>query len=155
MLLGACLAFMLSALGMKPILQPPEPFFPIDSHLHVWSNGVAPFPLASAVPADLKQSQAEDLVKLQEESGVGGALLVQPINHLYDHSYILSVMQNNQFGHHFKGMCLANPTISVEEGVQFLISRKAEGFVGVRFNPYLWTAGEAMSDERGSTLYVF
>eukprot|EP00953_Heterococcus_sp_UTEX-ZZ885_P022769 12580-Heterococcus_DN1.PRE.1 len=60
----------------------------IDSHLHVWSNGEPPFPFADGKdpPASLRHcSRAEDLLDSMATAGVAGALIVQPINHLYDH----------------------------------------------------------------------
>lgn len=126
---------------------------PIDSHLHVWSDGNAPFPYIIEPPSELKiNCQGKDLEKLQIEAGVGGALIVQPSNFMYDHSYVLSVM--NGFGHRFKGMALMNPTLETSQGISYLKDRKSEGFVGVRFNPLLWPDGECMSDQKGTALYA-
>jgi hypothetical protein len=37
-----------------------------------------------------------------------------------------------------KGMCLVDPKQPAEQGVTFLREMRAKGWVGVRFNPYLW-----------------
>lgn len=84
---------------------------PIDSHLHVWSDGERPYPYFNdnIPPDDLKHCQVEDLLVQQMNARVAGALIVQPINHGYDHSYVLSVIKHSQ---RMKGMCLMNPTLS-------------------------------------------
>ena len=132
--------------------------FPIDSHLHVWSNGANPYPYAqnndnklNTPPEELHKCQAEHLINEQNEAGAAGALIVQPINHGYDHSYVLSVMK--KFEGKFKGMCLMNPTLGLEEGSEYLKQLHLQGFVGVRFNPYLWPSDTTMSDENGKAWF--
>lgn len=43
-----------------------------------------------------------------KEASVSGALIIQPGNHLYDHSYVTSVLRAHP--DKFVGMLLANPT---------------------------------------------
>lgn len=43
-----------------------------------------------------------------KEASVSGALIIQPGNHLYDHSYVTSVLK--AYPDKFVGMLLANPT---------------------------------------------
>ena len=130
-----CLEFISSSMSFKPI----------DSHLHVWSDGKSPFDWAGpAVPeAMIKKGSAAFLIGKQLEAGVDGALIVQPINHKFDHSFVLRVLAEYP---QFKGMCLLDP----ECDDQYLIDLKEKGFVGVRFNPYLFPAGTSMSSEAGS-----
>lgn len=127
---------------------------PVDSHLHVWSDGKPPFPFQKQEPpADILNSQAELLTEHQKMSNVGGALIVQPINHEFDHSYLKSVISSEQFKGRYKGMCLLDPTQSEQDGLDFLSDMKAAGMVGVRFNPYLWPENEKMGDAKGQSFY--
>ena len=50
----------------------------------------------------------EVLLDAMQEASVSGALIVQPGNHLYDHSYVTSVLRAHP--DKFVGMLLANPT---------------------------------------------
>lgn len=76
----------------------------IDSHLHVWSDGKQPFPWEVEPPEALKvTATVEKLLHAAKEAGVSGALIVQPANHKYDHSYVTRALrQHPQF---FRGMC--------------------------------------------------
>ena len=113
----------------------------IDSHLHVWaSESEAPtFPYAEGQdPPTTLQNVASGaaLVEQMEKSGVSGALIVQPINHKFDHSYVIDAM--TKYPDRFKGMLLHDPSLPESEAVSQLEDLVLKGFVGVRFNPYLW-----------------
>ena len=112
----------------------------IDSHLHVWasqseaSNG---FPYVQEPPESLRdRASTDELLKHMADNGIDGALIVQPINHKYDHSYVLQAMKTHP--DKFKGMLLHDPSLSAEDGVARLEELSLQGFVGVRYNPYLW-----------------
>jgi predicted GH43/DUF377 family glycosyl hydrolase len=63
---------------------------------------------------------------------MAGAVIIQPINYKYDHSYLLSVMKDEQFRNLFKFVCLFNPTYeTVLEGEDYLERMHAQGFKGV------------------------
>mmetsp|Transcript_38506 Transcript_38506/g.94724 ORF Transcript_38506/g.94724 Transcript_38506/m.94724 type:complete len:347 (-) Transcript_38506:114-1154(-) len=127
----------------------------LDSHLHVWSDGKAPFPWAAGnePPKDLQgAATVESLLGDMDKSGVAGALIVQPINHKFDHSYVEECMK--KYPSRLKGMCLANPNQTPEAACSELRRLKEAGFVGVRFNPGLWPEGKAMDDEVGKALYT-
>ena len=83
----------------------------LDAHLHVWPSPSAyAYAPGKEPPAGLaERSTAEALLRQCERAGVHGALIVQPINHKYDHSYVKSVIE--KYPSKFKGMCLANPTL--------------------------------------------
>ncbi|XP_027350018.1 uncharacterized protein LOC113861415 [Abrus precatorius] len=86
-----------------------------------------------------------------EEAGVDGALIVQPINHKFDHSYVTSVLK--KYPTKFVGCCLANP---VEDGSglkQFEDLVLKDGYRAVRFNPDLWPSGEKMTNEVGKAIF--
>lgn len=114
----------------------------IDSHLHVWANTLessAGFPYADSQhpPDSLKDAASTTaLLKQMAANGVDGTLIVQPINHKFDHSYVIQAMK--EYPTKFKGMLLHNPSLSPDEAVSQLEDLALKGFVGVRFNPYLW-----------------
>ncbi len=113
----------------------------IDSHLHVWASSqeTKSFPYAEGQdpPESLKDSASiSRLLEQMQENGVDGALIVQPINHKFDHSYVIAAMK--QYPERFKGMLLHDPSLPAEEAIMLLEDLALKGFVGVRFNPYLW-----------------
>lgn len=124
----------------------------VDSHLHIWSTGDDPHPyIRGAVPPDPLRAGGtpEKLLEEMGKADVRGALIVQPINHLFDHSYVEEAM--NKYPGKFKGMCLLDPSTGDEN---FLKDLRERGFCSVRFNPYLpeWN-GDSMSDEAGRKFY--
>eukprot|EP00250_Pteridium_aquilinum_P024885 c2975_g1_i1 orf=457-1545(-) len=133
--------------------EPREKWKIIDSHVHVW----APPEQAQAFPYFPGQEptipgSAETLLQAMEEGSVEGALIVQPINHKFDHSYLSSVLQ--MYPDKFVGCCLANPADG-EEGVsemEQLVTK--EGYRAVRFNPYLWQSNQKMTNDVGKALFV-
>lgn len=114
----------------------------IDSHLHVWANrqeAAQAFPYAVGQdPPEALQDRASigSLLEHMDQSGVDGALIVQPINHQFDHSYVIHAIQSHP--NRFKGMMLHDPSHSTEQALEVLQDLSTKGFVGVRFNPYLW-----------------
>jgi predicted TIM-barrel fold metal-dependent hydrolase len=91
-----------------------------------------------------------------DASGVVGALIVQPINHKFDHSYVLNSIK--EYPHRFKGMLLYDPSLPEEDAISRLEDLSLKGFVGVRFNPYLWPkigdkSWETMSKGAGLATY--
>ncbi|KAL3937713.1 MAG: hypothetical protein SGBAC_007240, partial [Bacillariaceae sp.] len=140
------------ALAMTPSI--------IDSHLHVWASSKESTTFPYADGQDPHESLAEvasksALLEQMEIAGVRGSLIVQPINHKFDHSYVISAIKDHPGK--FKGMLLHDPSLSSEEAVERLEQLALKGFVGVRFNPYLWPSKsdgwEKMS--QGSGLAAF
>jgi len=112
----------------------------IDSHLHIWSDGTAPFPWAVPPPPLLeKTATAEAMLEGARAAGVTGALIVQPANHKFDHTYVSSALKAHPG--FFRGMALANPTLPPDEAVLELERLRADGFVAVRFNAGLFPGG--------------
>lgn len=137
----------------------------VDSHVHVWGSGEAPFAYASSSPlppADLANtSGTESLLRQLNAAGAKGALIVQPIQYKYDHSFVACALSEHPG--RLKGMALLDPMA----GPEYLPALKAQGFIGVRFNPALWPQAasaypllpgelglERMSDERGARLFA-
>lgn len=117
----------------------------IDSHLHVWgtSSDVNSYPFFQNPPDSLKDSASFDqlVVKHMETKGVDGALIIQPINYKFDHSYVINAIQKHPTK--FKGMLLHDPSLSEIDAISRLEDLTLKGFVGVRFNPYLWPRKES------------
>jgi predicted TIM-barrel fold metal-dependent hydrolase len=132
----------------------------IDAHLHVWANSneaSSTFPYVQEPPENLRDCACTSaLLNQMKEAGVDGALIVQPINYKFDHSYVIQAIQ--QHPDHFKGMMLHDPSMTVTDAVARLEELALAGFVGVRFNPYLWEkTGDQkwapMSTEAGLAVY--
>ncbi|CAM9548620.1 unnamed protein product, partial [Chrysoparadoxa australica] len=81
---------------------------------------------------------------------VAGCVIVQPIAHKFDHSYVSSCMK--KYPHHFKGVCLLNP--QSPDPVKELEDYYADGFTGVRFNPGLWPPNQSMDDDVGRAVFT-
>lgn len=131
----------------------PPPYKTIDSHLHVWASpqeAEEKYPYfpgqEPSIPGDV-----DLLLKCMEEAGVDGALIVQSINHKFDHSLVTSVLK--RYPSKFSGCCLANPS---EEGnginqLERLVLE--DGYRAIRFNPYLWPSGQKMTNEMGKAMF--
>ena len=144
--------------GKPSVISKPKA---IDSAVHVWSDGEAPFPWEGAPPPEPLRSAAthEALAQLLRgaagsagatgPAGVAGALIVQPSVHKFDHSYVTAALRAHP--ELFRGMALANPTLEPAAAVAELERLHAEGYVGVRFNPYLFPDG--MASPAGRALY--
>jgi predicted TIM-barrel fold metal-dependent hydrolase len=124
----------------------------IDSHLHIWSDGEEPYPWAVPPPDELKDAAtAENLVASARKAGVSGALIVQPANHKFDHSYVTAALKAHP--DFFRGMLLANPTVPVDDAVAELEALHAAGYAGARFNPGLFGDVGGLAGEVGRALY--
>ncbi|GAB4828562.1 hypothetical protein Ancab_018222 [Ancistrocladus abbreviatus] len=126
----------------------------IDSHLHVWAS---PEEAAEKYPYFPGQEptlpgHADFLLECMEEAGVDGGLIVQPINHKFDHSLVTSVLK--KYPSKFVGCCLANPAEdgSGIEQLEHLILK--DGYRAVRFNPYLWLSGQLMTNDIGKAIFT-
>lgn len=125
----------------------------IDSHLHVWASpeeAAGKYPYFPGQEPTLR-GDLDFLLQSLEEAGVDGALIVQPINHKFDHSLVTSVLK--KYPNKFVGCCLANPA---EDGsglkhLEELILK--DGYRAVRFNPYLWPSGVKMTNDIGKALF--
>ncbi|KAL2329647.1 hypothetical protein Fmac_017228 [Flemingia macrophylla] len=124
----------------------------IDSHLHVWASlqEAGNFPYSPGQEPTLP-GNADFLLQCMEEAGVDGALIVQPINHKFDHSYVTSVLK--KYPTKFVGCCLANPSNDGNGLKQFEDLVLKDGYRAVRFNPYLWPPGDKMTNKVGKAIF--
>ena len=133
-----------------------------DSHHHIWSNGEEKYPWVVEPIDELKEnstiesyiastnSESSNRVRIEasneHEIKITKSLIVQPLNHKFDHSYLFHALKS--YPDKFFGMGLANP----DEGVIGLRQLKEAGpknFVGVRFNPALFPGGNMESELAG------
>ena len=137
------------------IMSPPP--LVIDSHLHVWATAnesSSQFPYDGAPPQQLQDAASPELLlERMKDAGVDGALIVQPINHKFDHSYVTHAIR--KYPNRFRGMLLHDPSLTATFAVERVEQLVLSGYVGVRFNPYLWPEGSLMSDDSGSGLAVY
>ncbi|KAK6930780.1 Amidohydrolase-related [Dillenia turbinata] len=124
----------------------------IDSHLHVWASPeeAETYPYFPGQEPTLP-GNVDFLLQCMGEAGVDGALIVQPINHKFDHSYVTSALR--KYPSKFVGCCLADPA---EDGngvkkLKDLVLK--DGYRAVRFNPYLWPAGQKMTNDIGKAMF--
>jgi predicted TIM-barrel fold metal-dependent hydrolase len=129
----------------------------IDAHLHVWATSSESFlryPYDQPPPRTIQDiASPEALLEYMKEAGVDGALIVQPINHKFDHTYVSDAIA--KYPTKFKGMLLHDPSLPPEFALERLEQLILSGFVGVRFNPYLWEDGKLLSDESSGGLEVY
>lgn len=99
----------------------------------MWSDGKPPYPWAVAPPAELEASATFDRLRAAAHTaGVAGALIVQPINHKYDHTYTDAALKAAPS--FFRAMGLADPSLPPDGAVAALEALHSRGYVGVRLN---------------------
>nr|CAH66449.1 OSIGBa0145N07.5 [Oryza sativa] len=126
----------------------------VNSHLHVWAS---PQQTAERYPYFTGQEppirgDVDLLLQCMDEAGVDGALIVQPINHMFDHSLVTSVLK--KYPSKFIGCCLANPAddgSGIKQLEHLIVQEK---YRAVRFNPNLWPSGQKMTNEVGRSLFA-
>ncbi|KAL1211108.1 hypothetical protein V5N11_008567 [Cardamine amara subsp. amara] len=124
----------------------------IDSHLHIWASPqeAATYPYFPGQEPTLT-GDVDFLLKNMKEARVDGALIVQPINHKFDHSLVTSVLK--KYPSKFVGCCLANPADD-GSGIKQLENLVLESnYRAVRFNPYLWPSGQKMTNAVGKAMF--
>lgn len=121
----------------------------IDSHLHVWADDPDNYPYRDGQAIPAAQGDAEFLLGLMDDADVDGALIVQPIVHGFDHTYVDDTLA--RWPDRFFGMCLVDP--QADDPVGMLDDLVDRDYRGVRFNPALWREGESMAGDVGRALY--
>ena len=121
----------------------------IDSHLHVWAHEPQAYPYRPGQDPPTARGDAEFLLDLMDKSDIAGSLIVQPIVHGFDHSYVDDTL--GRWPDRFVGMCLVDP--QAPDPVGMLDELVGRGYRGVRFNPALWREGELMNGDVGQALY--
>ena len=117
-----------------------DPTFKIDAAIHIWSDGKEPYQWMAEPPKSLQKKATAGCWRAEAQAaGVSGALVVQPINHKFDHSYIAAALQ--RYPSFLRGMLLADGSLAPLEAVEQLESLWRQGFVAARFNPALFPDG--------------
>ncbi|KAK7340832.1 hypothetical protein VNO77_21546 [Canavalia gladiata] len=126
----------------------------IDSHLHIWASPqeAGEFPYAPGHEPTLP-GNIDFLLQCMAEAEVDGAFIVQPINYMFDHSYVTSVLK--KYPTKFVGCCLANPAADGSGLKQFEDLVLKDGYRAVRFNPELWPSGEKVGNSFSFHTSVF
>ncbi|GAQ86399.1 Amidohydrolase family protein [Klebsormidium nitens] len=138
--------------GMRNAVQQPRPRV-LDSHLHVWASEEE----SKTFPYNLSQKptipgNTDLLLQEMDVAGVDGALIVQPFDHKFDHSYVSSALKKHP--NKFAGCLLADPTPGGGGTRELERLVQEDGFSAVRFNPYLWPAGEQMTNDIGRAMFA-
>ncbi|CAG9460000.1 unnamed protein product [Pedinophyceae sp. YPF-701] len=132
----------------------------VDSAVHLWApkEQSDKYPYAgSLIGSSAKANEppmpghADLLIQEMDAAGVDKALVVQPGNHLYDHSYVTDMLRAHP--DRFVGSLLADPTPGGGGAAEVKRLVQEEGYRAVRFNPYLWPEGEKMDNEVGRAMY--
>eukprot|EP01025_Chloroclados_australasicus_P046027 TRINITY_DN507_c0_g1_i1.p1 TRINITY_DN507_c0_g1~~TRINITY_DN507_c0_g1_i1.p1 ORF type:complete len:382 (-),score=48.53 TRINITY_DN507_c0_g1_i1:893-2038(-) len=127
----------------------------LDAHLHVWAGmdetDKFPYSALGTASGPPPPGNVELLLPKMEAAGVQGCLIVQHNTHLYDHSYVTSVLR--RYPNKFVGCLLADATQGGGGADELERLVKEEGYRAVRFNPQLWPEGEKMTNEVGQKMY--
>ncbi|XP_047311100.1 uncharacterized protein LOC124914565 [Impatiens glandulifera] len=135
------------------VISSPKPAAKIiDSHLHVWASPdeAVDYPFSPGQVPTLP-GHSDLLLERMREANVDGALIVQPINHMFDHRYVTSVLKKHPSK--FVGCCLGNPAedgIGIRQLEELVLK---DGYRAVRFNPYLWPSGQKMTNQIGKAMF--
>jgi predicted TIM-barrel fold metal-dependent hydrolase len=115
----------------------------IDCHLHIWTGDEDKFPFNrdrggspefNRPPGpDGLCGTAELLLRAQAEVNVAGAMIVQPVHHGFDHSYITDTMR--RYPGKFKGSLVIDPHLSPASAAAEIVRLHGDGWSGVRFKP--------------------
>lgn len=119
----------------------------VDAHVHVWPDASTfAYEQGKTPPCP---GAHDRLIQEMDANGVRAALIVQPINLGFDHTYVEEAIRAHPG--RFVGMALANPaSASGTEDVRALLASGT--FRGVRFNPALWPEGEGMDGAIGKAM---
>ena len=107
---------------------------------------------APPAPAD-QLGTAEVLLDGMREANVQGFMIVQPIFHGFDHTYVSHCL--NKYPDRFKGMLLIDPSLSPEAAVAEVRRLHADGYIGVRINSGQWkNKGAPIDDDVGRAVFA-
>lgn len=124
----------------------------IDAHVHVWNPTSHPPHPSYPLPDELSRSASyEALLNRMDAAVVEKAILIQPINYRFDHTYALAAAQ--QHPDRFAVVALADcalPPSQAATALRGLVEQ--HGVVGVRINPALTPDGRGFDSPTVSAL---
>lgn len=134
----------------------------IDTHLHVWSDDFSRYPFADG-RTDIEDGSVELLNKTMAEAGVDKAVIVQPINYLYDNRYAADCLRRFPGKFEAVGLVDRNAPEAPDQLERLVLE---DGFSGLRIhlsrpdNPSEWAAPEQnatwqRAEELGALFIVF
>jgi predicted TIM-barrel fold metal-dependent hydrolase len=123
--------------------------------MHIWPADWNNTTQTALPPEDIRYLATAEAMKAGAGDVVGGALIVAhnfdwtpkvPVTlslgessvtvSTYDHSNIVAAL--NEYPQFYRGMCLADPSLGTTAAVALLNLHYTQGFVGLRFNPYMF-----------------
>jgi predicted TIM-barrel fold metal-dependent hydrolase len=116
-----------------------------DTHVHVWTTDTK-YPTQEAQPLPVALSTCgshENLLAAMDKTKVHHTLLVQPINYLYDHSYLFAAAR--EYPDRFSVVALADVSCTPERSRAHVREVVSSGAIGIRINPGL--ASNSMTSE--------
>lgn len=108
----------------------------VDAHVHIWTADTSAYPPAAAhplPPALAARGAHADLLSAMDAARVHAALLVQPVNYLFDHAYLFSAAAAHP--RRLRVVALADVTSGAARAAAHVRDVVAQGAVGVRVNP--------------------
>lgn len=113
-----------------------NPKMSVDSHVHIWTKAQPNHP-QHPIP-DIAGS-TDDLLQAMDTANVQKALIVQPINYMFDHTYVTSALSHHPT--RLFGIALANTTVPPQQACAEMQRLADAGFRGMRINPTLTDEG--------------
>lgn len=105
-----------------------------DSHVHVWVQDTEHYPwqpVGGYVPET--EAPVERLLKVMDETGVDGTVLVQPTPYGWDNSYLLDCAK--QYPKRFRCVCLVDPLSSEgSNSLHILVNNKQAQGIRINWN---------------------
>lgn len=115
----------------------------VDSHVHIWTKDTETYPTHTSHPLPTSLASTGDdkaLLAAMDRALVTTALVVQPINYMYDHNYITSCASANPS--RLRPVALARVSNPPEAASAALRTDVTDGgCIGVRVNPGLAAGG--------------
>lgn len=102
----------------------------VDAHVHVWDPA---FPTHPDHPLPPIPGETTDLINNMDVAGIEKAIIVQPINYMFDHTYVQAAVR--AFPTRLFGVALANTKGAPEVACDEMDVLVQNGFRGFRINP--------------------
>lgn len=118
----------------------------IDSHVHVWSLECPDeYPTQKDKPLPEIPGSYDQLIKEMDATKVDMAVLVQPINYLFDHKYLRHSLK--KYPNRFVGVGLVDLGKNAESAIEMVRQFAGYGFRGLRINPGLLREGQTVDGD--------
>jgi len=123
----------------------------IDAHVHIWDvDSAYPWAPHDQVPIPTERATAEDLLRTLDQTGVSGAICLQPRVFGYDHAYLTNALQT--YPDRLTGVCIVNPVRSTGPAKLRALVRES-GYRGLRLNPMAADDASWLDGPQGEPLW--